>query len=207
MEHIETEVKFFISDPAGLRSKLVSLGALSGGNIFETNLRFEDKDKNLIKNKSLLRLRKDSKTTLTFKSTPTEKDSRFKMLREMEIEVSDFSTAVRILESLGFIQEQIYEKWRETFVLGSTYFCIDKMPYGEFLEIEGSKEKIMEYAALLDLDWNERIILNYLELFDILKKSLDLSFFDVTFENFKNVGTDFSKYFYAIKADRTPMDS
>ena len=207
MEHIETEVKFFISDPAGLRAKLISLGALSGGNIFETNLRFEDKDKNLIKNKSLLRLRKDSKTTLTFKSTPTEKDSRFKMLKEMEIEVSDFSTAVRILESLGFIQEQIYEKWRETFVSGSTYFCIDKMPYGDFLEIEGNKEEIMEYAALLDLDWNERITLNYLELFDILKKSLDLSFFDVTFENFKNVGTDFSKYFYAIKADRTPMDS
>ena len=187
MEHIETEVKFFISDPAGLRAKLISLGALSGGNIFETNLRFEDKDKNLIKNKSLLRLRKDSKTTLTFKSTPTEKDSRFKMLREMEIEVSDFSTAVRILESLGFIQEQIYEKWRETFVLGSTYFCIDKMPYGEFLEIEGNKEKIIECAALLDLDWNERITLNYLELFDILKKRLNLSFFDVTFENFKNV--------------------
>ena len=81
MEHIETEVKFFISDPAGLRAKLISLGALSGGNIFETNLRLEDKDKNLIKNKSLLRLRKDSKTTLTFKSTPTEKDSRFKMLK------------------------------------------------------------------------------------------------------------------------------
>ena len=207
MEHIETEVKFFISDPAGLRAKLISLGALSGGNIFETNLRFEDKDKNLIKNKSLLRLRKDSKTTLTFKSTPTEKDSRFKMLKEMEIEVSDFSTAVRILESLGFIQEQIYEKWRETFVLGSTYFCMDKMPYGEFLEIEGNKEKIIECAALLDLDWNERITLNYLELFDILKKRLNISFFDVTFENFKNVGTDFSKYFYAIKADRTPMDS
>ena len=207
MEHIETEVKFFISDSAGLRAKLISLGALSGGNIFETNLRFEDKDKNLIKNKSLLRLRKDSKTTLTFKSTPTEKDSRFKMLKEMEIEVSDFSTAVRILESLGFIQEQIYEKWRETFVLGSTYFCMDKMPYGEFLEIEGNKEKIIECAALLDLDWNERITLNYLELFDILKKRLNISFFDVTFENFKNVGTDFSKYFYAIKADRTPMDS
>ena len=202
MEHIETEVKFFISDSAGLRAKLISLGALSGGNIFETNLRFEDKDKNLIKNKSLLRLRKDSKTTLTFKSTPTEKDSRFKMLKEMEIEVSDFSTAVRILESLGFIQEQIYEKWRETFVLGSTYFCMDKMPYGEFLEIEGNKEKIIECAALLDLDWNERITLNYLELFDILKKRLNISFFDVTFENFKNVGTDFSKYFYAIKADR-----
>lgn len=202
MEHIETEVKFFINDPAVLREKIISLGALSGGNIFETNIRFEDKDKNLIKNKSLLRLRKDSKTTLTFKSPPPEKDSRFKMVSEMEVEVSDFATAARILHSLGFIKEQIYEKWRETFVLGNTYFCIDKMPYGNFLEIEGGKEEIIKYAALLGLDWNERILINYLELFDIIKKGLDLSFSDVTFENFKNVGTDFSKYFYAINADR-----
>lgn len=201
MEHIETEVKFFITNPAILREKLISLGALSGGNIFETNIRFEDKDKNLIKNKSLLRLRKDSKTTLTFKSRPPDADSRFKMLREMEVEVSDFSTVIKILESLGFIQEQIYEKWRETLVLESTCFCIDKMPYGDFLEIEGGKGEIMEYASLLGLDWEKRILLNYLELFDILKKSLDLSFSDVTFENFKNVGADFSKYFHMIEAE------
>lgn len=195
MEQIETEVKFFITDPVSLREKLISHGALSGGNIFETNIRFEDKDKNLIKNKSLLRLRKDSKTTLTFKSPPPDEDSRFKMLRELEVEVSDFSTAIKILESMGFIKEQIYEKWRETLVLGSTYFCIDKMPYGDFLEIEGNKEKIIEYTSLLGLDWKERILLNYLELFDLLKKSLNLSFSDITFENFKNVGADFSKYF------------
>jgi adenylate cyclase class 2 len=200
MEHIETEVKFFITDPVRLREKILSLGALSGGNIFETNIIFEDKDKNLFKNKSLLRLRKDSKTTLTFKSPPPDKDSRFKILRELEVEVSDFATAVRILESLGFIKEQIYEKWRETLVLGSTYFCIDKTPYGDFLEIEGNKEEIIEYASLIGLDWKERILLNYLELFDILKKSLDFSFSDMTFENFKNVGADFSNYFQAIKA-------
>jgi len=201
MEHIETEVKFFITDPAILREKLISLGALSCGNIFETNIRFEDKDKNLIKNKSLLRLRKDSKTTLTFKSRTPDADSRFKMLRELEVEVSDFSTAIKILESLGFIQEQIYEKWRETLVLGSTYFCIDKMPFGDFLEIEGNKGEIIEYSSLLGLDWEERILLNYLELFDILKKNLHIPFSDVTFENFKKVGAGFSKYIYTIKAE------
>ncbi len=207
MEQIETEVKFFITDPMRLREKIISLGALSSGNIFETNIIFEDKDKNLIKHKSLLRLRKDSKTTLTFKSQHPDADNRFKMLRELEVEVSDFPTAIRMLESLGFIKEQIYEKWRETLVLGSTYFCIDKMPCGDFLEIEGNKEEIMEYASLLGLDWKERILLNYLELFDILKKSLDLSFSDITFDNFKNIGTDFSKYFYSVKPDRIPAGS
>jgi adenylate cyclase, class 2 len=195
MEHIETEVKFFITDPATIREKILLFGAVSGGNIFETNIRFEDKDKNLFKNKMLLRLRRDSKTTLTFKSPPSNQDSRFKMLRELEVEVSDFSIAVSILESLGFIQEQKYEKWRETLVLEKTCFCIDRMPFGDFLEIEGEGDKIIECASLLGLDWKERILLNYLELFDILRKRLSLPFSDVTFENFRNIQTDFSKYF------------
>jgi adenylate cyclase class 2 len=199
MEHIETEVKFFIGNPSPLIEKLISLGAISSGNTFETNIRFEDKDKNLIKNKKLLRLRKDSKATLTFKSPPFNQDSRFKMLRELEVEVSDFSTTLNILQSLGFIQEQRYEKWREVFVLKEIDFCMDQMPFGNFLEIEGQGDKIIEYAYLLGLDWEERILLNYLELFDILKKRLGFSFSDVTFENFRNLRHDFSEHFKTDK--------
>ncbi len=193
-EHLETEVKFLITDAGCLREKLISLGAVSCGNFFETNIRFDNKNKSLFKKKSLLRLRKDSKTTLTFKSRPPVKDNRFKIMRELEVEVGDFSIACQILESLGFIKEQIYEKWRETLTIGSTCFCIDKMPYGDFLEIEGQKEEIIKYSSLLGLDWDKRILLNYFELFDILKKSLGLPFSDVTFENFKNIRIDFSRY-------------
>ena len=172
LEHFETEVKFLITDAGGLREKLISLGAVSGGNFFETNIRFDNKNKSLFENKSLLRLRKDAKTTLTFKSRPPVKDNQFKIMRELEVEVGDFSIACQILESLGFIKEQIYEKWRETLTIGSTYFCIDKMPYGDFLEIEGQKEEIIKYSSLLGLDWDKRILLNYIELFNILKKSI-----------------------------------
>ena len=194
LEHFETEVKFLITDAGGLREKLISLGAVSGGNFFETNIRFDNKNKSLFENKSLLRLRKDAKTTLTFKSRPPVKDNQFKIMRELEVEVGDFSIACQILESLGFIKEQIYEKWRETLTIGSTYFCIDKMPYGDFLEIEGQKEEIIKYSSLLGFDWEKRILFNYLELFDILKTSLGLPFSDVTFDNFKNIGIDFSRY-------------
>lgn len=201
-EHFETEVKFLITDAGCLREKLISLGAVSGGNIFETNIRFDDKNKILFKNKSLLRLRKDAITTLTFKSRLSAKDNRFKIMRELEVEVSDFFIAGQILESLGFIKEQIYEKWRETLTISSTCFCIDKMPYGDFLEIEGQKEEIIKYSSLLGFDWKKRILLNYLELFDLLKKSLDLPFSDVTFENFKNIRIDFSRYLNKVKAGR-----
>jgi adenylate cyclase class 2 len=74
------------------------------------------------------------------------------------------------------------------------------MPYGDFLEIEGQKEEIIKYSSLLGLDWEKRILLNYIELFDILKKSLGLPFSDVTFENFKNIRIDFSGYLNEVKA-------
>jgi adenylate cyclase class 2 len=85
MEHIETEVTFFISDPEEMREKFKLLGAASGGNIFEINIIFDDKSRTLFKKRALLRLRKDSKTTLTFKSPSSDKDVRFKVLNELEI--------------------------------------------------------------------------------------------------------------------------
>jgi adenylate cyclase class 2 len=98
---------------------------------------------------------------------------------------------------LGFIQERIYEKWRETFMLENICFCIDKMPFGDFIEIEGDKEKIIQYTSLLNIDWGKRILLNYLDLYEIAKKELNLSFSDITFENFKTVRTDFLECFKA----------
>ncbi len=198
MEQIETEVKYYITDINALRDKLVSLGAHPGKNLFEINIRFDDKNKSLFNNKSLLRLRKDEKSTMTFKAQPEKKDSRFKTLKEYEVEVSDFSTTCQILELLGFEKQQIYEKWRETLTLENTNFCIDKMPYGNFLEIEGSSEEIIKFTTLLGLEWKNRILLNYLEIFEILKKSLNLTFSDVTFYNFNNLKLDFSRFLPAV---------
>ncbi|MBL0731395.1 MAG: class IV adenylate cyclase, partial [Desulfosarcina sp.] len=111
MEYIETEVKFHITNIKSVRDIILNLGADSKGRVFETNLRYENKNNDLIKNKSLLRLRKDTKTTLTFKSRLESEDNEFKSLRELEVEVSDFNRMKLILEALGFHQEQIYEKY------------------------------------------------------------------------------------------------
>lgn len=194
MENLETEVKFYLSDVNPVRRRIMALGADFKGRVFETNLRFEDADNRLIQKKSLLRLRKDIKTTLTFKSEPPFKDDQFKTLREFEVEVSDFAGMKQILESLGFHEEQVYEKWRETFVLSDTHFCLDTMPYGDFLEIEGPKKDIKELASRIGLKWHQRILLNYLAIFDVIRKQLNLGFSDVTFENFKNIRFDLAEH-------------
>ncbi len=194
MENLETEVKFFLPDVNPIRRRIIEIGADFKGRVFETNLRFEDDDKRLIQKKSLLRLRKDIKTTLTFKSEPPFKDDQFKTLREFEVEVSDFSGMKQILESLGFHEEQVYEKWRETFVLSNTHLCLDTMPYGDFLEIEGPKQHIKDLASRIGLKWPKRILLNYLAIFDVIRKQLNLGFSDVTFENFKNIRFDLAEH-------------
>ena len=194
MEQLETEVKFYLSDIQATRQRILTLGARSCGRFFESNVRFEDAANTLKQKKSLLRLRRDQKTTLTYKSVPPELNTQFKVMKELEVEVSDFDTMHSILKALGFHHDQIYEKWRETLVLKQTHFCLDSMPYGDFLEIEGSEKSIKDYGVKLDMPWDQRILLNYLQIFEILQKKLNLNFADVTFDNFKNVKLDLAEY-------------
>jgi len=194
MNHIEIEVKFYLHNAASIRKQIVLFGATSNGRIFEYNIRYDDNRSTLQKNRSLLRLRKDVKTTLTYKTKTLKENDQFKILKELEVDVSDFNIMNVIIESLGFQRKQIYEKWRETFILNETIICIDQMPFGDFLEIEGSMDHIKEVSSLINLDWDKRIILNYIQLFDIIKQDMDLPFNDVTFDNFKNRSVDLSKY-------------
>jgi adenylate cyclase class 2 len=202
MEKLETEVKFYLSDIQSIRKCISDLGARSRGRFFERNLRFEDKQKSLKNKKLLLRLRRDNTTTLTIKSPLAEGDKQFKKMKEMEVEVSHFDTMNHILQTLGFHCEQIYEKWRETLVLEKTHFCLDCMPFGNFLEIEGQEENIKNYVSRLGLPWSKRILLNYLEIFEILKSKKKLDFRDVTFDNFKNIEAGITDYLNVIEAPK-----
>ena len=200
MEQLEIEVKFYLSDVERIQRRILALGAESKGRVFENNVRYEDENNTLIRKKSLLRLRRDAKTILTFKSSPPIAGTEFKVFNELEVEVSDFETMNRILENLGLHPEQLYEKWRETIILDQTGFYLDTMPYGTFLEIEGSEEDIRTYAAGLGLNWQKRILLNYLEIFQIIRQTLSLNFKDLTFKNFENIRIDMAAFLAKLEA-------
>lgn len=195
MTSLEIEVKFHLNDPDGAREQLRAIGARFSGRSMETNIRFEDRDHTLIRKKSLLRLRKtDRQNTLTFKGEPPEADKRFKIHRELEVTVNDFDIMYTILQAIGFQPAQRYEKIRETYEVEGAQLCLDRMPFGDFLEIEGEPDIILETARRMELDWHERILTSYLAIFDRLKDELRLRFDDVTFENFRNVDIDFRRY-------------
>ena len=200
MSTLEIEVKFFLTDMDIVRQRLQQCGARSEGRVFETNVCFENASRDLHLSESLLRLRKDDKITLTYKAKPGKSDADFKVLKELEVAVSDFDTMAGILQALGYHQDQVYEKYRETFTKGSAKICLDSMPFGNFLEIEGQKEDIRGLARQLDLPWNRRILWNYRSMFTTLKESLNLGFNDISFDNFRDVELDIESFLHLFEA-------
>ncbi len=201
---IETEVKFHLPDPPAMRSRLIGLGALSSGRTPEHNIRFENDTLNLLRHRTLLRLRQDLTATLTYKSPPAKTDPDFKQFVEIEVEVSDFEAMQRILHALGFRPQQRYEKQRETLRLGCTAFCVDTLPYGDFIEIEGPREEIRDYAIRLGLSWDRRILLTYLKMFEIIRSFHGLNFADPTFQNFNGVLVNLTACLPLMEAGRRP---
>ncbi len=200
MEQLEIEVKFYLPGVESMQRRIIELGAESKGRVFENNVRYEDESNSLIRKKSLLRLRRSEKTILTYKFSPPIASTEFKVFNELEVDVSDFLTMNQILEQLGFHPEQTYEKWRETLVLDRTWFYLDTMPYGTFLEIEGSEKDIRTYADRLALGWNKRILLNYLEIFEIIRQELGLKFTDLTFQNFNDIKINLATFIDRLEA-------
>lgn len=158
----EVEVKVLDVNRNALVKKLLSLGAKKyfEGEIHAVSFDYPD---NSIKNaKKTLRLRiKGGKNYLTFK-TPVE-HPLVKIREELELEVSDFATMKKILESLNLKQWRDVKKTRVSYKLKDALFEFDKYHeefeyIPEFVEIEvmakDDKEaikKIYEYAEMLGI--------------------------------------------------------
>ena len=184
---LEVEVKFLVANLEVFRERLLAAGGtLAKARIFERNVRFDTPDNDLLKKGQLLRLRQDSGVRVTFKGeVPQALQSEAKVREELEVSVNDFETTALIFERLGFAPMQVYEKYRETFVLGAVEVVLDEMPYGDFVELEGEEAEIKTTATNLGLAWDKRINNNYLGLMADLKRFHQLDFDDLTFANFE----------------------
>ncbi|MEW5986385.1 MAG: class IV adenylate cyclase [Chloroflexota bacterium] len=184
--HQEAEVKFLLGDLPAFRERLLAAGAtLHVPRVYERNVRFDDDQDNLRRQGKLLRLRQDNQAILTYKGVVADPSTtEVKRREELEVVVSDFDTAVLILNRLGFTPRQVYEKYRETFRLGAVEVLLDEMPFGHFVELEGEEAEIKVTATRLGLPWSGRILDNYLALMARLKDHYHLPFDDLTFANF-----------------------
>jgi len=184
----EIEAKFLIADLPALLEKLQNLGALMlRPRMLEVNLRFDTPDMQLGKRAQVLRLRHDDQSILTFKS-PGEIIDGVISRTELEVIVSDFQTTRALLEALGFQVFMTYEKYRQNFKLNDLVASVDEMPYGNFIELEGSSpEHVRATAALLGLDWDQRINLSYTALLGLFNQNTGHTFQDLSFEAFSGL--------------------
>jgi len=188
---IETEVKIAVADLDAIRQRLEAAGAaLRAPRVFERNVRYEDAAGTLTPNDIVLRLRQDATARLTYKAPPDADTALAENVRtrfEAEVTVSDFDTMDIILRRLGFVPYVVYEKYRTTYRLGAAEVVLDEMPFGPFIEVEGTASAIDQALDALGLADALRILDSYLVLFERVKAALALDAHDLTFDNFAGV--------------------
>ena len=187
MQSTESEVKLKVDDLAVITRRLEALGAkLSAPRVYEKNVRYENAAETLTASRQTVRLRQDTRVRLTYKDGGTTTDG-IVTRTELEITVSDFETADLILQKLGYHAAWIYEKYRTTYELGGCEVVLDEMPYGSMIEIEGEIAPIENVLKLLDLAAMPRVNGSYSDVFFRIKDRLNLTFRDLTFENFQGI--------------------
>jgi len=149
---IEIEKKYRIDKKrlVELAAKLNELGATFSYETFEEN--YLHRGGQLEGGTAFLRLRKtNTVNTLTYKEKVVT-NGDFKQQIEFETDVSDVEATEHIIEKLGYKLSVVYEKHRKAWHLGDVEVVLDELPFGYFMEIEGSMKDILKAEKLLEAD-------------------------------------------------------
>ena len=161
---VEIEKKYRLTNGQheSVRRRLPEIGAQLQGEEFEENTLYGGKG--LTVSRSVLRLRRVGESAiLTYKKRlPTS--SSIKRQQEDETAVGDPQALKAILAALGFTPSLVYEKRRETWVLGKVEIAIDELPFGLFMEIEGKARDIRAVETKLAVKHLEAEELSYPQL-------------------------------------------
>ena len=149
---IETEKKYRLTKHQYERveSDLKEFEARYLGKDFEENIIYGGDV--LFSLKAILRIRKiGEKTTFTFKKRiPSNSDIKEQIEHETQVENAD--EMGEIIEHLGFEKRLIYEKHRRTWHFREVEIVLDKLPFGLFMEVEGTFMAIKETEMILGAD-------------------------------------------------------
>lgn len=179
---IEIEIKFKIDDLSILEDKIKTAGGkVLHKNTFQRAVRVDTPDESLQQRGVFLRVRDGEKKTMTVKSKISGSDEKFKERQELEIEISDVELAEKMLFKLGYTKKWIMEKYRTEYELEGAILALDRLPFGNYLEIEGDKDLIEKVIKILELEDSERNIHSYWHLFEEFKKANNLQGEDIVF--------------------------
>jgi len=170
---IETEKKYRLSEKRldEITTRLGDLDAEFQNEVFEVN--YQHRGGDMDERGATLRLRKVGDfTVLTFKEKIKTEDGS-KQRIEYETSVGDVEATEKIIERLGYRLTAVYEKRRKYWHLGDVEVVLDELPFGLFMEIEGTIEDIEKVEGLLGLKEIEREPRGYPRLTIKLGKTVD----------------------------------
>jgi adenylate cyclase class 2 len=149
---VEIETKFALETFGPVREALLRAGARRQDRVFEENLVLDTTDRALRQRGLLLRLRRDARGRITLKlpAEPSE-ETGLKVRRNSKPRSPTWTCWRRFWAIWAFYPALRYEKLRETWLLGETHICLDLLPFGRYLEIEGAAGTIPEVAGRLGL--------------------------------------------------------
>lgn len=150
---LECELKYIDVNLPELSRRLEAAEGECLGRYFESNLVFDGPKRSLKDRGVLLRLReKHGQAVLTVKRPPENgKESSLKVFEEIETGVDDFASMKIALETIGFSVAFAYEKIREKWKFEGCVICLDSLPFGDYVEIEGTEESVPACANSLGL--------------------------------------------------------
>lgn len=139
---IEVEIKLPVSDRETAEKKLKQLGFEAGELAEELDLYFTSEVHDFKQADEALRIRKRRNLRtgamdafLTYKGRKLDGVSMAR--EELETEIEDGDTGVRILSSIGFREDSPVRKLRQYYSLGEMTVCVDQVDgLGDFLEAE-----------------------------------------------------------------------
>lgn len=183
MSEQEIEVKFFVNNLEKIETRLLELKArLIQARVHELNYRYDLPDGSLRAKGHVLRLRKDNHAIFAFKGPSELADGIFSR-QELEFTVGDFEMAQKFLEALGYVRIMIYEKYRAIYDLNHCHIMLDELPYGDFVEIEGSNTaNIRQTATVLGLKFDSAVGAGYSRIFEDYNSRNDFPSSDLTFD-------------------------
>jgi adenylate cyclase class 2 len=150
---VETEKKYRLQagDPEAIERRLsAAAGAEFKGEDHEENTIYTGAV--LAEKNAVLRVRTvGDRTLLTYKFR-LESGGDVKRQHEEETAVEDRAAIKAIIAELGMRPVLIYEKRRRSWQFRSVEIVLDELPFGLFMEIEGTVTAIREAELLLDLE-------------------------------------------------------
>jgi len=147
---IEKKYRLTAEQRSALIRQLRDVGAQDEGEELEENTLYEGGPIDF--NRNVLRLRRIGETAVLTYKERLSVGSHAKHQREEETKIGNAEAMRSILEAIGFIARLVYEKRRQTWLLGETEIVIDELPFGLFMEIEGTEEGILAVEHELGIE-------------------------------------------------------